>query len=87
MELWRPVDPCRHSDLHRRGELYGGEFITAYSHLTGMRGTESLEQTLDEYRIEWTLLDKDWAANKLLAHLPGWRQAYSDDQATIFVRR
>jgi hypothetical protein len=25
-------------------------------------------------------------ANKLLAHLPGWRLAYSDDEATIFVR-
>jgi len=69
-----------------RGELYGGDFIRLYAHLTGLRGTESLEQTLDYYKIDWTLLDKDWPVNKLLAHLPGWRQAYGDDQATIFVR-
>jgi hypothetical protein len=69
-----------------RGELYGGEFIGIYGHITGLRGAESLEQTLDYYKIDWTLLDKDWAANKLLAHLPNWRQAYSDDQVMIFVR-
>jgi hypothetical protein len=69
-----------------RGELYGGDFIKIYSHLTGLRGEESLEQTLDYYKIDWTLLDKDWAANKLLAHLPGWHKAYADDQTMIFVR-
>ena len=28
----------------------------------------------------------DQAANQLLARLPGWRRAYSDEVATIFVR-
>jgi hypothetical protein len=32
------------------------------------------------------LLDKGAPANQLLARLPGWHQAYSDEQATIFVR-
>ena len=36
--------------------------------------------------LDWTLLDKDWPANKLLAQYPWWREAYTDDQVTIFVR-
>jgi len=30
---------------------------------------------------------KEQPANKLLATLPGWRKAYSDDKTTIFVRQ
>ena len=87
---WNYGGPLIHAGISTfidgRGELYGGYFITRYSHLTGARGSESLEKTLGEYKIEWTLLDKDWPANKLLEQLPGWRQAYSDEQVTIFVR-
>ena len=46
----------------------------------------ALEKLLERYRIDWTLLPKHLPANKLLAHLPGWRQAYADDEAVIFVR-
>ena len=46
----------------------------------------SLEKMLDQYKIEWTLLLKDQAANKLLAHLPNWKHVYTDDTATIYVR-
>jgi hypothetical protein len=87
---WNYGGPLIHAGIPTfidgRGELYGGDFIGIYAHLTRMRGSESLEQTLDYYKIDWTLLDKDWPVNKLLAHLPNWRQAYSDDQVTIFVR-
>jgi len=69
-----------------RGELYGGAFIKRYSDAINLRGDESLEALLAEYKIDWTFLAKDIPANKLLAHLPGWHQAYSDDQAIIFVR-
>jgi hypothetical protein len=87
---WNYGGPLIHAGIPTfidgRGELYGGDFIRLYAHLTGLRGEESIEQTLDAYKIDWTLLDKEWPVNKLLAHLPGWHQAYSDDQATIFVR-
>jgi hypothetical protein len=69
-----------------RGELYGGDFIKLYADAVNLRGDEPLETLLDRYKIDWTFLAKDQPANKLLAHLPGWHQAYSDDQATIFVR-
>lgn len=69
-----------------RGELYGGAFIKRYADAINLRGEEPLESLLDQYKVNWTLLARDLPANKLLAHLPGWHRAYSDDQATIFVR-
>ncbi len=52
-----------------------------------MKDDQPLEQTLDEFRIDWTLLLKDQPANAVLAHLPNWKRAYSDDTATIYVRQ
>ncbi len=69
-----------------RGELYGGDFIKQYAEAINLRGEEPLEALLDRYKIDWTFLAKDLPANRLLAHLPNWHQAYSDEQATIFVR-
>ena len=69
-----------------RGELYGGAFIKRYAEVTSLRGDESLEQLLDRHAIEWTLFPRDQPANRLLARLTGWRQAYTDESSTIFVR-
>jgi hypothetical protein len=69
-----------------RGELYGGEFIKRYVHAVSLRDEEPFDALLDRYAIDWTLLSKEQPANRLLARLPGWRQAYSDDSAIIFVR-
>ncbi|UYN95930.1 MAG: hypothetical protein KIT25_03005 [Enhydrobacter sp.] len=70
-----------------RGELFGGDFIKSYVRAVALRGEEPFDAMLDRYRIDWTLLASDQAANKLLARLPGWREAYRDDVAVIFVRR
>jgi hypothetical protein len=71
-----------------RGELFGGDFIKKYVDAVHLRGNDPavLQKTLAKYDIAWTLLLKGQPANKLLATLPGWRQAYSDDTTTIFVR-
>jgi hypothetical protein len=70
-----------------RGELFGGDFIKRYVDAAYLRGEASpLEAVLDQYEIDWTFLAKNMPANKLLAHLAGWHLAYSDDEATIFVR-
>jgi hypothetical protein len=69
-----------------RAELFGGDFIKRYADAVNLRGEEPLEQLLDRYKIEWTFLSKDQPANKLLERLPGWRLAYGDDVATVFVR-
>ncbi|MBS0223188.1 MAG: hypothetical protein JSR91_20855 [Proteobacteria bacterium] len=69
-----------------RGELFGGKFIKRYVDVAYLNGKPHLEDVLNEYHVKWTLLSKDLPANKLLAHLPGWHLAYSDDLAMIFVR-
>lgn len=69
-----------------RGELFGGDFIKLYSSLVRLDGKASLEEEFDRYGIDWTLLENEMPANKLLAALPGWRRAYRDDKTTIFVR-
>ena len=70
-----------------RAELFGGEFIKDYVDAANLRGKDgSFEALLERWHIDWTMLNKDAPANKLLTRLPGWRQAYTDDQATIFVR-
>ena len=70
-----------------RAELFGGDFIKRYAETVGLRGQEPLEQFLDRYGIEWTLLQKGQPANKLLERLPGWRLVFSDDVAVVFARR
>jgi hypothetical protein len=69
-----------------RGELYGGDFIKRQVEAVALRGEEPLEALLDRHAVDWTLLMPDQAANQLLARLPGWRRAYSDEVSTIFVR-
>ena len=70
-----------------RGELFGGDFIKRYVHAVSLRDEEEpFDALLDRWAIDWTLLSKDQPANRLLARLPGWRQAYSDAAAVIFVR-
>ena len=69
-----------------RGELYGGDFIKRYAEAVNLRGEEPFESLLERERIDWTLLPRDQPANQLLMRLPGWRRAYGDDTATIFVR-
>lgn len=70
-----------------RGELFGGEFIKEYAEMAHLKAEEPLDQFLDRYRIDWTLLAQGQAANKVLARLPGWREAYRDDVAVIFERK
>jgi hypothetical protein len=48
---------------------------------------ENLFRLLDEYKIEATLMRTQSAATKLLDHIDGWRKIYSDDIATIHLRK
>lgn len=67
-----------------RAELFGGDFLKQY--VAAVTLQKPLDALLDRYDIAWTLLPREAPANQLLAHLPGWRLAYADEQAMIFVR-
>lgn len=70
-----------------RAELFGGDFIKAYVDAVNLRSEETLEDFLTRHGVEWTFLLREQPANKRLERLPGWREAYSDRVATIFVRQ
>jgi hypothetical protein len=70
-----------------RTELYGEKFFVDHNAASGLMEPENLFRLLDDYRIEATLMRTQSAATKLLDHVDGWQKVYSDDIATIHLRR
>jgi hypothetical protein len=70
-----------------RTELYGEKFFVDHNAASGLMEPENLFRLLDEYKIEATLMRTQSAATKLLDHIDGWQKIYSDDIATIHVRK
>ena len=70
-----------------RTELYGEKFFVDHNAAGGLMKPENLFRLLDEYRIEATLMRTQSAATKLLDHIDGWQKIYSDDIATIHLRK
>ncbi|HJZ21944.1 MAG TPA: hypothetical protein VJ226_13355 [Bradyrhizobium sp.] len=70
-----------------RTELYGEKFFVDHNSASGLMEPENLFRLLDQYSIEATLMRTQSAATKLLDHMDGWQKVYSDDIATIHVRK
>ena len=70
-----------------RAELFGGDFLKRYANALNLQSAEPLDEFLGRYKVEWTFLAPDRAANALLQRLPGWKLVYKDHAAVIFVRR
>ena len=70
-----------------RTELYGEKFFVDHNTASGLMEPENLFRLLDEYSIEATLMRTQSAATKLLDHMDGWQKVYTDDIATIHVRK
>lgn len=70
-----------------RTELYGEKFFVDHNAASGLMEPENLFRLLRDYDIEATLMRTQSAATKLLDHIDGWQKIYSDDIATIHVRR
>jgi hypothetical protein len=68
-----------------RTELYGEKFFVDYDR--GLMEPETLFRLLGEYHIQATLLRTQGAATKLLDHADGWQKIYSDEIATIHLRK
>ena len=68
-----------------RIELYGNAFLARY--LEAASGdAHVLSNLLDRWNVSWALLGPQQLAVGVLDHLAGWRRAYSDAHAVIFVR-
>jgi len=70
-----------------RTELFGEKFFVDHNAASGLMKPENLFRLLDEYKIEATLMRTQSAATILLDHMDGWQKIYTDDIATIHVRR
>ena len=71
-----------------RTELHGEKFFVDHNAASGLMEPENLFRLLEEYKIEaTTLMRTQSAATKLLDHLDGWQKVYSDDIATIHLRK
>jgi hypothetical protein len=70
-----------------RTELYGEKFFVDHNAASGLMKPENLFRLLEEYNIEATLMRTQSAATTLLDHMDGWHNIYTDDIATIHVRK
>lgn len=70
-----------------RTELYGERFVVEQSAAVRLRPAAKLFGLLDSYRIDATLLRSEDAVTELLDHVDGWQRVYSDEVATIHLRK
>lgn len=68
-----------------RVDLYGDDFMHAYMDATSAKD-QALQDALDRYHIQWTLLEPQMSAVIALDHLPGWERVYADKYAVIHRR-
>lgn len=66
-----------------RADLYGNELINEWWNV--VEGTPQGFAILDQWKVRTILLEPGWPIIKLLPST-GWREAYSDNIAVIFVR-
>jgi hypothetical protein len=81
--IYRGVDTF----IDGRTDLYGEKFFVDHNNASGLMEPDNLFRLLDQYKIDATFLRTQSAATKLLDHLDGWEKVYSDDIATIHVRK
>jgi hypothetical protein len=70
-----------------RTELYGEKFFVDHNAASGLMEPDNLFRLLAQYDIEATLMRTQSAATKLLDRVDGWQKIYSDDIATIHLRK
>lgn len=67
-----------------RADVYGDEFIFYY--LQAFELHEDWQEPLDDYEIDYVIMETGSPLNTLLAVSPEWEELYQDDVAQILVR-
>lgn len=80
--IWRQMPVF----IDGRAELYGEQFTMAYYNAVELKDVSQLVGLLRDYDIDALLLQPGMPAASMLAHLGGWRLAYADDVAVLYVR-
>lgn len=70
-----------------RTELFGEKMMVDQNNASELVEPDSLFRLLKDFDIQATLMRTQGAANKLLGRVDGWKKVYSDDIATIYLRK
>jgi hypothetical protein len=70
-----------------RTELYGEKFFVDHHNASELIEPGGLFRLLDEYQVQATLMRTQTPATRLLDHMDGWEKIYSDEVATIHLRK
>jgi hypothetical protein len=68
-----------------RTDLYNDTLLRKY--LEVATGQERYAQILDEYHVHLVLIEANSGLARVLGEAEGWKAAYRDDQAVVFVRK
>jgi hypothetical protein len=68
-----------------RIDLYGDTFVHDYIDAISAKD-QALSKALDDYHVEWTLLEPQTTAVILLDHSPDWERVYADANAVVHRR-
>ncbi len=77
-------DPARRVFIFGEAELMGDDLLQRYQDVAALRA--GWVQTLDDYRVDYVVFNRDAALTDVLATEPGWKLAYEDSVADIYVR-
>jgi hypothetical protein len=80
--IWRQVPVF----IDGRAELYGEAFEVAYYRAMQLKDVNQLFDMLKTWDIDAVLLTPHTPAAGLFDHISGWRRAYADENALLYVR-
>lgn len=67
-----------------RADVYGDDFLLFYRRTYDMK--QNWQEPLDEYDVDYVLIEAFHPLATLLEASPGWRETYRDRLAVVFVR-
>jgi hypothetical protein len=72
--------------IDSRAELFGDTFLKKYVDTVNVVDIGSAFELLDDYKVNWVLLDPTEPLARALARSALWDEVYVDDDAVVFVR-
>jgi hypothetical protein len=78
--IWRGIPVY----VDGRADVYGDDFLLYYRRTFDL--TSRWRQPLDEYQVDYVIIEQSSPLSNLLATSDQWLESYTDDVATIFTR-